>query len=244
MISNLALNTMLMKPYPIFLIDLQDRHCVVIGGGHEAEYKVKGLLEVEATLTVIAPELTDTLQQWAEDGRFVWLDRDFEAGDLRGAFLVISERGDPDRNQAIYEEAAAEKAIVNVMDDVQHCNFVAGSVVRQGALTMSISTSGAAPALAVRLREEFEQRFDSAYALFLEWMQALRQPMAETYPQFSERRQRWYQIVDSDVLTLIRNGRVEEAQDCIALITGIDPLPESILASVEAEHAASQTPSS
>lgn len=223
-----------MKPYPIFLIGLRDRHCVVIGGGHEAEFKVKGLLEAEATVTVIAPELTETLQLWADDGRFVWLDRDYEAGDVRGAFLVISERGDLERNQAIYEEAEAEKAIVNVMDDVQHCNFVAGSVVRQGALTISISTSGAAPALAVRLREEFEQRFDPAYGLFLEWMQALRQPMAETYAQFSERRRRWYQIVDSDVLALIRNGRIREAQDCIALISGIDPLPESILASAAA----------
>ena len=218
-----------MKPYPIFLVGLQDRNCIVIGGGHEAECKVKGLLDAAATVTVIAPELTDLLQAWANDGRFVWLDRNYEPGDLRGAFLVISERGSPERNQAVYEEAEAEKAIVNVMDDVQHCNFVAGSVVRQGPLTLSISTSGAAPALAVRLREEFEQQFDPAYKLFLEWMQALRVPMAQTHTEFSERRRRWYQIVDSDVLDLIREGRYRQAQQMIAEMTGLDPLPETIL---------------
>jgi siroheme synthase-like protein len=210
-----------MKPYPLFLIGLQDRHCVVIGGGHEAEHKVAGLLEVAAAVTVIAPELTPTLQQWADDGRFVWLDRDYEAGDLKGAFLVIAERADAGRNAAIYEEAETERALVNVMDDVAHCNVVAGSVVRQGPLVISISTSGAAPALAVRLREEFEQRFDPAYGTFLEWMEALRPSIAAAHPQFAERKRRWYELVDSEVLALIRDGREAEARQLIQDITGI-----------------------
>ena len=211
-----------MKPYPLFLIGLQDRHCVVVGGGHEAEHKVAGLLDVEAAITVIAPELTPALQQWADDGRFVWLDRDYETGDLKGAFLVISERAAAERNAAIYEEAEAERALVNVMDDVAHCNVVAGSVVRQGPLVISISTSGAAPALAVRLREEFEQRFDPAYGTFLEWMERLRPSMAATYPQFSERKRRWYELVDSEVLALIRDGREAEARQLIADIAGME----------------------
>lgn len=218
-----------MNPYPIFLIGLQDRHCVVIGGGHEAEFKVKGLLDVQATVTVISGELTPTLREWANDGRFVWLDREYEPGDLRGAFLVISERGEAKRNTAVHQEAVAEKALVNVMDDVGHCDFVAGSVVRQGALTISISTSGAAPTLAVRLRQEFEQRFDASYGTFLAWMQALREPMAAHYAHFGERRERWYAVVDSDVLALIGDGRLAEAQQRIQAITGIDPLPEVIL---------------
>jgi siroheme synthase-like protein len=214
-----------MKPYPIFLIGLQDRHCIVIGGGHEAEFKVRGLLEVEATVTVISPTLTAVLQEWAEDGRFIWLDRAYQPGDLRGAFLVIAERADTATNAAIFAEAEAEKALVNVMDDVPHCNFAAGSVVRQGPLAISISTSGAAPALAVRLRQEFEQRFDPAYGTFLEWMQSLRQPMTAAHPQFAERKRRWYELIDSDVLELIRDGRTDEAQTLIQSITGINPLP-------------------
>lgn len=222
-----------MKPYPIFLIGLENRNCIVIGGGHEAENKVKGLLDVAATVTVISPTLTPTMQAWADDGRFVWLDRPYQPGDCRGAFLVIAERTDLQTNTAIAAEAEQEKALVNVMDDVDHCNFTAGSVVRQGPLTISISTSGAAPTLAVRLRQEFEQRFDPSYGTFLEWMQALRAPMAATYPQFSERKRRWYEIVDSDVLTLIRDGRLAEAQHRLSQISQIDPLPPAIQDVVE-----------
>ncbi|MCB0090204.1 MAG: bifunctional precorrin-2 dehydrogenase/sirohydrochlorin ferrochelatase [Caldilineaceae bacterium] len=213
-----------MKPYPIFLMDLANRHCVVVGGGHEGEGKVSGLLACDATVTVISPTLTPTLQGWAEEGRFTWLDRAYEVGDLRGAFLVIAERADADANARIWAEAESAGALVNVMDDVAHCNFVAGSVVRQGPLTISISTSGAAPTLAVRLRQRFEQEFGPEYGLFLEWMQALRTPMAERYPKFMERRARWYDIVDSDVLTLLRAGEQEAAAARIQEITGI-PVP-------------------
>ena len=210
-----------MKPYPIFLTGLHNRHCIVIGGTHEAEGKVRGLLAVDATITVISAELNETLTEWAEEGCFTWLKRPFQPGDLCGAFLVIAERSDPDTNTLIWDEAEAEGILVNVMDDVGHCNFVAGSVIRQGPLVMTISTSGAAPALAVRLRQRFEQEFSEEYAIFLEWMQVLRPHMAATYPSFQERKKRYYALVDSDVLVMIKNGRLDEAQACVEEITGI-----------------------
>ena len=209
-----------MKPYPIYLIGLENRHCVVIGGGHEAEGKVRGLLDCQATVTVISPTLNEQLRTWAEEGRFTWLEREYRRGDLHGAFLVIAERALSTRNSAIFEEAEEEKALVNVMDDVEHCNFVAGSVVRQGKLVFSISTSGAAPALSVRLRQRMEQEFGPEYAQFLNWMQALREPMARTYPSFAERRERWYRLVDSDILLLLRDGLTEAAYGRVGSIVG------------------------
>lgn len=210
-----------MKPYPIFLTGLHNRHCIVIGGTHEAEGKVRGLLAVDATITVISPELNKTLSKWAEEGYFTWLKRPFQPGDLQGAFLVIAERSDPETNTLIWNEAEAEGILVNVMDDVDHCNFVAGSVIRQGPLVLTISTSGAAPALAVRLRQHFEQEFGEEYKLFLEWMQSLRPHMAATYNSFQERKKRYYALVDSDVLLMIKNGRLAEAKACVEEITGI-----------------------
>jgi siroheme synthase-like protein len=216
------------KPYPIFLIGLENRHCIVIGGGHEAEYKVNGLLECGATVTVINPTLTEKLAQQAENGCFTWLQRPYQPGDLRGAFLIIAERADPATNAAIWEEAEAGGVLVNVMDDVDHCNFVAGSVVRQGPLTISISTSGAAPALSVRLRQQMEQKFGPEYGLFLEWLRLLRPPMSEQYSAFQERRTRWYEIVDSDILALLQKGEGQQARERLAEVSGIDPLPEGI----------------
>jgi precorrin-2 dehydrogenase/sirohydrochlorin ferrochelatase len=212
-----------MKPYPIFLIDLSRRHCVVIGGGREGEYKVKGLLDCEARVTVISGQLTDQLQAWADEGRLTWIQRDYRPGDLRGAFLVIAERSDPETNAAIRAEAEAERALVNVMDDVPHCNFVAGSVVRQGPLTMAISTSGCAPALSVRLRQRFQDEFGSEYGVFLEWLRELRQPMAARYPDFQERRRRWYALIDSDILDLLRAGRPDLARRRMAEIVDLTP---------------------
>ncbi len=213
-----------MKPYPIFLIDLSHRHCVVIGGGHEGEYKVKGLLDCEARVTVISSQLTDQLQAWADEGRLTWIQRDYRPGDLRGAFLVIAERSDPETNAALRAEAEAEKALVNVMDDVSYCNFIAGSVVRQGPLTMAISTSGCAPALSVRLRQRFQDEFGPEYGVFLEWLRELREPMAARYPDFQERRRRWYALIDSDILDLFRAGRPDLARQRMAEIVDLTPI--------------------
>ena len=97
---------------------------------------------------------------------------------------------------------------------------MAGSVVRRGALVIAISTSGHAPALSVRLREELEQRLGPEYALFLDLMGALRLPMATHYPDFAERKARWYALVDGDVLDLLRQQRFAEARARIAELVG------------------------
>lgn len=224
-----------MKPYPIFLINLSERHCVVIGGGHEGEGKVKGLLDVDATITVISLELTETLQMWAEEGRFTWLARDYQPGDLRNAFLVIAERRDPITNAAIWDEGEAEGALVNVMDDVEHCNFVAGSVVRQGPLTVAISTSGAAPALSVRMRQRMQREYGPEYGTFLAWLRDMRPAMAARYPNFNERRTLWYELVDSNVLELLRTGQFAEAQRRVLEIVDIE-LPISLAESLAAHE--------
>ncbi len=211
-----------MKPYPIFLVGLARRRCLVVGGGQEAERKVAELLACEAALTVISPAVTERLRQWAEAGRLSWIERAYRLGDLRGAFLVVAEKADAATNEQIWQEAEAEGALVNVMDDIPHCAFIAGSVVRRGPLVVSISTSGVAPALAVRLRQRMEEEFGPEYELFLEWLAALRRPLAARYPDFEERRRRWYELVDSDVLELLRAGRVEEARRRVAEIAGAE----------------------
>ncbi|GIV60736.1 bifunctional precorrin-2 dehydrogenase/sirohydrochlorin ferrochelatase [Rhodocaloribacter litoris] len=210
-----------MNVYPIFLNDLAGRRCVVFGGNHEAERKVRELLDLGADVVLIAPAPEARLRALAEDGRLTWHARAYVPGDLQGAFLAIVAERNPEATAPIYREAQAEKVLINAMDDVPHCTFVAGSVVRQGALTIAISTAGAAPALSVRLRERFEQAFGPEYAAFLDLMRALRAPMATRYPDFEERRRRWYALVDGDVLALLRAGRREEALDRIEALTGL-----------------------
>lgn len=219
-----------MNVYPIFLNNLKRRRCLVIGGNHEAERKALGLLECDADVEVISPSVTDKLRELADGGRIRWTERDYREGDVAGAFLVIVSETNPPKTRPIFEEAERENVLINAMDDVPHCTFVAGSVVRRGHLTISISSSGAAPALSVRLREEFEERFGPEYEVFLDWMAALRDPMARYFPDFDTRRAVWYQIVDSDILSLLREGREDEARARLVEIAGEDVATEALFA--------------
>lgn len=209
-----------MTPFPIYLNNLDEQRSVVIGGNHEAERKVGELLEVDANVTLIAPDPPDALKEWAANDTIEWIEREYQYGDLEGAFLVIVSETNPEKTHPIWEEAQERNVLINAMDDVPHCNFVNGSFIRRGPLVISISTSGAAPALSVRLRQEMEEAFGPEYEVFLNIMQKLREPMAEQYPDFDERRDLWYEIVDSDVLALLRQGRRTDALDRIESIVG------------------------
>jgi siroheme synthase-like protein len=208
----------MMKGYPIFLTGLDTKRCVVIGGGPEAERKVAGLLECAASVTVISPELTPALRLWVEAGTMAWLARPYQPGDLQGAYLVIVTDSSLSMRATICQEAEAERALLNVTDDISRSDFTAGAVMRQGALTIAISTNGGAPALAVRLRQQFEHTFGPEYATFLGWLQALREPLARQYSDFTERRARWYALVDSEILSWLQQGRVDLARQRMAEI--------------------------
>ena len=213
-----------MDYYPIYL-NLAGRPCVVVGGGKVAEGKVAGLLEAGARVRVIAPELTPALADWARDGRVAHEPRAYAVGDLAGAFLVIGATDEPDINQQVWEEAEALRLLVNVVDDTPHCNFIAPAIVRQGDLVVAISTSGKAPALAVRLKEHIQELIGPEHARFLELAGTLREPLAERTPEFAARRALWYQLVDSDVLDLLRQGEETQAAARIAQIMGVAPTP-------------------
>ena len=209
-----------MNGYPLFLIGLEKRRCVVVGGGREAERKIEGLVECDAATTVIAREVTDRIRSLAAERRLTWIERPYRSGDLAGAFLVLAERRDRSTNTRIWNEAQSEGALINVMDDVEHCDFIAGSVIRRGPLTVAISTGGCAPALAVRLRERLQRELGPEYAIFLEMMRAVREPMTRRYPDFDERRARWYELMDSDILEHLRSGRTELARARLELVVG------------------------
>ncbi len=135
--------------------------------------------------------------------------------------MVIVEGREAGVNGRTWEEAQAEGTLINVMDDTEHCNFIAGSVLRQGALTVALSTSGCAPALAVRLRERLQRELGPEYAAFLELMSELRKPLAERYTDFEERRALWYELVDSDIIDHLRAGRPDLARQSAERIVAL-----------------------
>jgi len=222
-----------MHVYPIYLTRLHEKKTVLIGGNHEAERKAAELLEREAKLTVISPEVTSNLKKWSDEGTINWISRDYKEGDLTGAFLVIVAEFEGDLNERVYREAEELGILVNVMDDIPHANFSFGSIVKRGPLTISISTSGAAPTLAVRLRQRFEKEFGEEYETFLTIMQKLRAPMSRHYTDFDHRRDLWYQLIDSNALSLFRENRTEEGIERIRQILGHEVVDEALLSRVD-----------
>lgn len=205
--------------YPIYL-QLQDLPCVVIGGGKIAEGKVEGLLAADALVTVVAPDLTPRLQELVAQGKVACISRPYQPGDLNGAFLVICATDQREINHQVWEEASASRQLVNVVDDTPHCNFIAPAILRNGDLTISISTGGKAPALAVRIKEKLQKEIGPEYERFLELAGQLREPLAHHIPDFETRKSLWYELVDSDALDLLALGDEAAAVERISEVVG------------------------
>jgi siroheme synthase-like protein len=200
--------------YPVIL-DLHNQPCVVIGGGPMAEEKILALLEAGADVTVIAPELTESLSHMAWKNRFKWVNRHYAQGDLDGAYLVIGADMDRSRNNLIAEEATRKRVLLNCLDDPPNCRFIFPSIHRQGDLVIALSTTGKCPALAVRIRQKLATEYGPEYAEFLKIVGGLRDRIAALVPDFGARRELWYRLVDSRAIALLKAGRREDAVDTI-----------------------------
>jgi siroheme synthase-like protein len=201
---------------------MRDQPCVVVGGGKIAEGKVDGLLAVKSNVTVISPDLTSHLRDLANQKLINYVARTYQPGDLSGAFLVICATDQADINHQVWQEATANHQLVNVVDDTPRCNFIAPSILRKGDLTIAISTSGKAPALAVRLKERLQREIGPQYERFLELAGELREPLARHIPDFETRKAIWYELVDSDILDVLARGNETAAREIISRVVGVD----------------------
>ena len=205
--------------YPVFL-NLAGKRCVIIGGGTIAQGKIGGLLQAGCTITVISPEATPGIRQAAQRGDITWLERTYEPGDLEGAFIGVAATNVWHVNREIYEEAERLGVLLNVVDDPDLCSFIAPSIVKREPVTLAISTGGASPALARKLRETL------AHAEALEWAD-LADVLAQARRIVKERRiaidpERWQCCINRGLLKLAQEGRSEDALE-ILLAQLLDP---------------------
>src|SRR6267378_5057214 len=200
-----------MRFYPVFL-NLRGRRAVVIGGGAVAEQKVLGLLGAGAHVTVVSPETTPRLEQLAATGGIDLRRRPYRSGDLVGAWLAIAGTDDRGANAAVWAEAEREGVLLNAVDDLDHCSFIAPAIHREGDITVAVSTSGKSPALAARLRRRVARLVGPAEARLCDLLGELRPELAARVPDARARTALWYRIVDSDVIEFVRRGDDEGAQ--------------------------------
>jgi len=162
-----------MKTYPIFAV-IEDKPCLVVGGGAVGERKVADLMAAGARVTVVSRTLTPELASLADRGEIRYLSEDFTAAQVEGMALVMAATDDREVNAAVSAAAQARAIWVNVADDPEYCTFIVPAQVRRGDLTLAISTGGASPALASQLRQELQQYFGPEYGPYLDLLQRVR----------------------------------------------------------------------
>jgi len=205
--------------FPVCL-QLAGRHCLVIGGGEVAARKVEGLLACQAAVTVISPQLTAELARLHQQGELAWLTRAYREGDLAGAFLVIAATDDEAVQARIHAEAEAGNILLNVADVPKWCNVILPAVVRRGDLSVAISTGGASPALARKLRRELEQRFGPEYDALLQLLAGLRCQVLAEGCDHRENRTRFHRLVEADLAGWIKDGRWDLVREHVRTTVG------------------------
>ena len=194
-----------MSFYPVCL-DIEGKLCVVVGGGRVAERKVLGLLACDAQVSVISPELTEELSSLYAAGYILWIEREYQPGDLKQAFLVIAATNEEETQKQVYHEAAAHNLLLNVADVPQRCNFILPATVRQGDLVISISTAGKSPALARKLRMELEKRYGAEYKILVNILGAIRPQILASGLSQSENEQIFTQLLHENMAEWILTG--------------------------------------
>jgi len=209
---------MLETPFYIACLKLKGRRCLVVGGGDVGLEKVEGLLACDGEVTVVAPELQPELARYAEEGSIEWLPRRYEPADLEGAFMAIAATNDSEVNIAVFEDAERRAMLVNVVDVPPLCNFILPAIVRTGPLAIAISTAGASPALAKRMKREIGDLFGEDYARLAVLLNDARGWAKATLPTYQDRKDFFESIVNGspDPIELLRAGDERAVRDLIA----------------------------
>ena len=209
---------MLETPFYIACLRLKGRQCLVVGGGDVGLEKVEGLLACDGDVTLVAPEAHPALVDLALEGSIRWERRKYQPDDLDGCLIAIAATGNTDVNIRVFEDAERRAMLVNVVDVPPLCNFILPAIVRTGPLAVAISTAGASPALAKRMKREIAERFGEPYALLAILLNDARGWAKSTLPTYHDRKEFFESIVggEPDPIELLRAGEVEAVRDLIA----------------------------
>ncbi|MEE9422832.1 MAG: siroheme synthase CysG [Gammaproteobacteria bacterium] len=199
---------------PIFL-DLENRNCLVVGGGGIAARKVKLLLRASGRVTVIAPLLCDELQENLKDKNITYLARDFEDADIENRVLIIAGTNDHAVNQRVSALAHERNIPVNVVDQPELCSFIMPSVIDRSPVQVAVSTGGASPVLARLLRARLESYVPAAYGRLAKLVESFRDQVKARYSSTQQRRQFWENILQGEVAELLFSGRDDKARDLL-----------------------------
>ncbi len=197
-----------MANYPIML-NLEKKHCVVVGGGKVATRKIKALLEAKALITVVSPVCSEEIKEWAKTNLLVLKEKHFEKNDVINNFLVIAATNSKETNFQVYD-AVSQQQLINVVDQPGISTFIVPTVLRRGKLAIAISTSGGSPSLAQKIKADMEEVFDNSYEQYLEFLDATRKEIKTKCKDVRVRGVFLKHLLDPIYLDLTRQGKYVE----------------------------------
>jgi precorrin-2 dehydrogenase/sirohydrochlorin ferrochelatase len=196
------------KGYYPLMLDITEKPCLIVGGGMVAQRKAESLIEAGAVVTVVSPACTEQLEQWERSGRVSIIRNRFSTGMavMREALLVFAATDQTEINTEVRLEAEALGKLVTVADDTQHSRFIVPAVVRRGKLLIAVSTAGASPAVAKRVKQELEISYGEEYETYLELLQQLRLLIKAKVKDTAERQDLFKAILEWNLLPWIKAG--------------------------------------
>ncbi|MEQ8187943.1 MAG: bifunctional precorrin-2 dehydrogenase/sirohydrochlorin ferrochelatase [Candidatus Eremiobacterota bacterium] len=200
--------------YPM-LLNLSGRKCIVIGGGIVAERKVCSLLDSGGSVSVIAPSITDCLIGLSQENKITFINRAYEKGDLKGAFLVIAATDSSQVNKSVYEETRELGIMADIVDEPQLCDFIVPSCIRRGPFIITVSTSGKSPCLSKKVRKDLESIYTEAYGTFTSMLGTMRERVQKEIPVREKRKKFWETLVESNIPELLKEGKYREIEELI-----------------------------
>lgn len=208
-----------MRYYPVNL-DIQNRKCLVVGGGGVGARKVKTLFKCGARVTVVSIDVQPSLQRLAETGDIVLNRRPYQSSDLDGMFLVIGATSDEQLNRRISRDAEGRNMLCNIADVPDACNFILPAIVERGDLLIAVSTSGCSPAFAKKLRQDLEKEFGEEYAFFLKIMSAARKKLLKTEHAPEAHKPLFEQLIAGGLLDMVREKKTEDVNALLQNVLG------------------------
>lgn len=196
------------KYYPI-LLNIQDKKCLVVGGGNVAWRKVCSLKDAGARVTVVSPEFCPEMEKEPGIER---IRQKYEEGFLNGVLVVIASTDDEEVNKKVYYDAVKMGIPVNVVDRPEFCSFIVPATIMRGDLSISISTGGASPALARNIRESLEKQFGDEYGEFAKLLSETRRKVLSEISDESIRRDILQCIAGLDMLEIVKQKGIAEAR--------------------------------
>jgi siroheme synthase-like protein len=194
------------RPYYPAILDIAGRGALVVGAGKVGEGKIANLVAAGARVKVVSLTATPQVERWASEGKIELELRAFEPADLDGRFLVVAATEDNDTNVSVFTEAEGRQMLCNVVDVTHLCNFILPSIVRHGDLAIAVSTGGASPALARRIRLSLGECYGDEYAIALQLLGSLREELKARYPAPDHRKVVFERMVYSDFMDMVRAG--------------------------------------